>query len=125
MKKGSALAVLKEELTLAGWDNTSAFTVRETAREEARNLAWWHENTPPNESSDTKRNLAYLRAYVRISGGENLVARGIQLDRGRLWMDRSVISRLERDGFLRFVEKPADGYEPRFELTDQGRKWIG
>jgi DNA-binding PadR family transcriptional regulator len=38
-----------------------------------------------------------------------------------LWMDRSVISRLERDGYLTFVP---EGREPWFELTDEGRRYI-
>jgi hypothetical protein len=50
-----------------------------------------------------------------------LRAAGLFLERRRLWMDRSVISRLDRDGYLRFVE---DAREPWFELTEQGRRYI-
>ncbi len=39
-------------------------------------------------------------------------------------MDRSVISRLERDGYLKFIEKPDGEFEPVFELTDKGRELI-
>ena len=124
MRKGEALRTLKAELEAENWDNTSAFTVRDEAREEARKLAWWHENTPENESSNTPRNRAYLKAYLKISGRDRLQARGIRLNKGRLWMDRSVISRLERDGFLKFLEKPDGEFEPVFELTDAGRELI-
>jgi hypothetical protein len=124
LKKGEALKVLKAELEAENWDTTSAFTVRDEPREEGRQLAWWHANTPANESSETARNRAYLKAYLKISGRDRLQARGIRLDRGRLWMDRSVISRLERDGYLRFIEKPDDEHEPVFELTVAGRSLI-
>jgi hypothetical protein len=116
-----AKSILAEELAKVGWEATSAFTVQQGARPETADLDWWHENTPANESSDTKRNLAYLRAYMRI-GGDRLYAGGLFLARKRLWMDRSVVSRLERDGYLRFCG--AEKSEPWFELTDQGRSWL-
>ena len=121
MRKGEALRVLESELERQGWDNTSSFTVRDTPRDEARHLSWWHEKTPENESSETSRNKAYLSAYLRIAGRDRLQTRGIRLDRGRLWMDRSVISRLERDGYLIFIEHPTGEHEPVFEITDSGR----
>lgn len=124
MRKGEALRVLEAELKNENWDTTSAFTVRDVAREEAARLSWWHENTPANETSETPRNRAYLRAYLKISGRDRLQARGIRLHKGRLWMDRSVISRLERDGYLRFIEKPDGEFEPVFEITAAGRDLI-
>ena len=124
MRKGEALRVLEAELKAQGWNTTSAFTVRDVPREEASSLSWWHENTPANESSETSRNKAYLSAYAKIAGRDRLPARGIRLDRGRLWMDRSVISRLERDGYLRFIEMPQGEYEPAFEITEAGRELI-
>lgn len=120
-RASEARRILEEELRNANWDAASAFTVESGARPGAKALGWWHENTPLNESSDTTRNLAYLRAYSRI-GGERLYAGGLFLDRKRLWMDRSVISRLERDGYLQFCG--ADKTEPWFELTEQGHNWI-
>lgn len=121
MRKAVALAVLEEELAEADWDSSSAFTVRDGARSGTKNLEWWHEKTPENERSDTQRNLAYLRAYARI-GGERMFAGGLFLDRQRLWMDRSVISRLERDQMIAF--KGGETSEPWFELTDAGLNWI-
>jgi hypothetical protein len=50
-----------------------------------------------------------------------LHARGLFLARRRLWMDRSVISRLERDGMLAFVDHAR---EPTFVLTEAGHAWI-
>jgi hypothetical protein len=108
-------------LKRVGWDAASAFTVMEGPRPDTENLDWWHLNTPTNERSDTLRNRAYLRAYHRIATGQRLWAGGLKMSRRTLWMDRSVISRLERDGYLRFVES---GSSPFFELTDQGREWI-
>lgn len=121
LRATEARDILDEELASAGWDAASAFTIESGARPGANLLSWWHENTPANESSDTPRNLAYLRAYSRI-GGERLYAGGLFLDRKRLWMDRSVISRLERDGYLIFRGQGKS--EPWFELTEQGRNWI-
>lgn len=116
-----ARAILQLELDRVGWPALSALTIEDGARPGAAKLDWWHKRTPESESSDTKRNLAYLRAYSRI-GGERLYAGGLFLTRKRLWMDRSVISRLERDGYLKFCgeERP----EPWFELTQQGEDWI-
>ena len=121
MKKAAALQLLNSELERVGLPPPSTFTVEDQPREEAETISWWHENTPANESSETQRNLGYLRAYLRIAGRDQLTARGIQLDRGRLWMDRSVISRLARDGFLTFV---SGKFEPEFQLTEKGRFWI-
>ena len=124
MRKGEALRILKRELEAEDWDNTSAFTVRDVACEDGAELGWWSENTPQNESSNTPRNRAYLRAYLQISGRDRLQARGIRLHKGRLWMDRSVISRLERDKYLVFLKNPDGEFEPVFELTEKGRKLI-
>ncbi len=126
LRKTEAFNVLNAELAAVGHnfeggrDTASSFKVRDGARPGALRLDWWHANTPDNERSDTLRNLAYLRAYHRI-GGERMYAGGLFLDRQRLWMDRSVMSRLERDGMILF--NGADTKEPWFELTDVGRAW--
>jgi hypothetical protein len=116
-----AREVLTEELARVDWNAASAFTIEEGARPETERLDWWHSNTPENERSDTLRNLAYLRAYVRIANGQRMWAGGIKLSRRTLCMDRSVMSRLERDGYVQFVE----GRSPYFQLTELGEQWIG
>lgn len=121
MRETDARKVLKEELERVGWDSVSAFTIGDGARSGTDQLDWWHERTPENERSDTLRNLAYLRAYVRIAASPRLYAGGIFLDRRRLWMDKSVISRLERDGYLSFTD---DGREPYFEITKTGERFL-
>lgn len=115
-----AREILREELKRVGYDTISAFTIQEGARPGANELAWWHANTPDNESADTERSLGYLRAYERISGGR-MFAGGLFLERKRLWMDRSVMSRLERDGFVSFEGEGAR--EPWFALTARGCDW--
>lgn len=49
-----------------------------------------------------------------------LYAGGLLLDKKRLWLDRSVMSRCERDGYLDFEP----GRHPAFRLTDKGREWL-
>ena len=122
LKQTEAREILAEELERAGWKTTSTFTVGDGARPRTEKLSWWHENTPENESSETQRSIAYLRAYLRI-GGSKLYAGGIFLDRRRLWMDRSVISRLERDGYLAF--ECVSEREPYFTVTPQGKQLVG
>lgn len=122
MKQTAAREIITEELQRAGWETASTFTVGDGARPGTENLTWWHENTPENETSETERSIAYLRAYLRI-GGPKLYAGGLFLDRRRLWMDRSVISRLERDGYLAF-EGEGDR-EPYFSITSLGKNLIG
>lgn len=117
-----ARRIISEELARAGWDTVSTFTVEDGARPGAENLEWWHENTPANESSETFRNLAYLRAYLKIAGEAPLYACGLLLDRRRLWMDRSIMSRLERDGYLTF--EGSGKREPWFALTESGQAFI-
>ena len=119
LRKMEAKRVLDGEVAALGL-SFPAFEVRDGVRPGANDLAWWHEHTPQAERSETKYNLAHLRAYVRIAGGDVLPAGGIPLERQRLWMDRSVISRLERDGYLKF--EPA--VLSTFALTDRGRKWL-
>lgn len=124
LTKTRARAILTEELACAGWDTASTFTVEDGARPQADDLAWWHENTPSNERSDTLRNLAYLRAYVRIAEplAGRMYACGLLLDRRRLWMDRSIMSRLERDGLVCWQ---GDGTkEPWFALTESGQRAV-
>ena len=124
IRKAAAFEILERRVKEQGLSVVSARQFERAAREDAATLAWWHENTPSIETSDTVRNRAYLRAYLDIAGREQLTARGLQLEGGRLYMDRSVISRLERDGHLNFVEHREGFFEPFFELTDQGRDWV-
>lgn len=121
LKELEARTVVAEELERAGWDTASTFTVGDGARRGTAVLSWWHENTPANETSETQRSIAYLRAYLRI-GGEKLYAGGLFLERRRLWMDRSVMSRLERDGYIAFEGEGTR--EPYFVLTKKGRQLI-
>ena len=117
LRESEARRVITEELARTGWDTASTFTVREGRRPATEALAWWHANTPENEAAETSRSVAYLRAYLKI-GGPKLYAGGLFLERRRLWMDRSIISRLERDGYLRFAGEGSS--EPHFELTLAG-----
>lgn len=124
LTKIRAQEILTEELADVDWDTASNFNVKEGARPQAHDLAWWHENTPSNERSDTLRNLAYLRAYVRIAEplAGRMYACGLLLDRRRLWMDRSILSRLERDGLVCWQ---GDGTkEPWFALTEAGQRAV-
>ena len=121
LRNTQALAILTEELAKVDWPAASAFTLKDERRPGAEVEEWWHENTPDNERSDTKRNIAYLRAYYRIAAGGPLYATGVLLDRSRLWMDRSVISRLTRDGYLRFDHV---GREAVFVITEKGEALI-
>jgi hypothetical protein len=116
-----ARQIIEDELESEGWDTASTFTVEEGgARPGSAELDWWHDKTPDNETSETPRSKAYLRAYLRLSQypDNRLLAGGIPLERGRLWMDKSIISRLERDGYISFVD--TDGSEPYFLLTPEG-----
>lgn len=119
LKKLDARRVIDEELARLGLA-FAAFEVKDGPRPGANDLEWWHAHTPAGERAETKYNLAHLRAYVRIAGSEKLPAVGIPLDRQRLWMDRSVISRLQRDGYLEFT--PAS--YSMFSLTEKGRGWM-
>jgi hypothetical protein len=119
LRKTEAKKILDEEVARLGVALT-AFEVRDGSRPGANDLAWWHEHTPTAERVDTRYNLAHLRAYVRIAGGEVLPAVGIPLNRQRLWMDRSTISRLEREGYLEFKR----ALYSTFILTDKGRTWV-
>lgn len=112
-----ARAIIAEELARQDWQTASTFTVRDGARPESQTLSWWHQNTPAEETAETPRSIAYLRAYLRI-GGPRLYAGGLLLRRRRLWMDRSIMSRLERDGYVQFVGEGTR--DPYFALTPAG-----
>jgi hypothetical protein len=121
LKTYEARAIIAEELQHSGWETASSFTVEDGRRPGTEDLSWWHENTPRDETSETPRSTAYLRAYVKI-GGPRLFAGGLFLDRRRLWMDRSIISRLERDGYLAFHGEGTR--EPFFALTERGEQLV-
>ena len=119
LKKADARRIIDEEVTRLGCGFAAA-EIKDGPRPGANDLVWWHANTPATERSETRYNLAHLRAYVRIAGSDRLTAVGLPLDRQRRWMDRSVISRLERDGYLAFEP----GLYAAFVLTERGRDWL-
>ena len=122
LRKSEALAILAEELGRLGCASQLAFTIEKQKRPGSQKLAWWHENAPDNAGADLLHNLAYLRTYVRMTGGRPLPAGGLRLHKDRVWLDRAIISQLERGGFIGFE---AEGhFEPAFVVTEKGQHWI-
>ena len=120
--KSEAVAILDEELERLGATCRSEFTIEKQKRPGSQKLAWWHQDAPAPEEADTKRNLAYLRTYVRLTGGRPLPAGGLRLHKDRVWLDRAVISQLERHGLIGF--EPEGHFEPSFVVTEKGQHWI-
>ncbi|MEG8049017.1 hypothetical protein QP178_03615 [Sphingomonas aurantiaca] len=116
LKRAEAREILRDELERVGYEVVSAFQIEEGARPGSDQLDWWHHNTPANERSETLRSQAYLR----IASDQPLYAGGLLLDKKRLWLDRSVMSRCERDGYIAFEGE----LHPRFILTERGREWL-
>jgi hypothetical protein len=121
-RKEEALAFLAEELTRVGLPVEAAFTIEKQKRPGTQKLAWWHSDMPEPAADAKLRRLAYLRAYVRITGGRPLPAGGLRLHKDRVWMDKAVVSALEREGFLAF--EPTGHFEPSFIVTEKGHHWI-
>jgi hypothetical protein len=121
-RKEEALAILEEELARVESPAPASFTIEKQKRPGSQRLTWWHENLPEPDGDDPWRSLAFLRAYVRIVDGRPLPAGGLRLRKDRVWLDKAIISELERDGFLEF--EPTGHFEPSFVLTDKGRRWI-
>lgn len=122
-RKEEALAMLDEEFERVDLLTPPAFTIEKQKLPGSQKLAWWHDNNgSEGESGDSLRSLAYLRTYFRITGGRPLPAGGLRLRKDRVWMDKAVISMLERDGFLAF--EPTGHFEPSFVATEKGRHWI-
>jgi hypothetical protein len=121
-RKSEALAMLEEELGRVGCAGRAQLTIEKQKLPGSQKLAWWQAQAPASESADALRNLAYLRTYFRITGGRPLPAGGLRLHKDRVWLERSVIASLERDGFFSFA---AEGhFEPSFVVTEKGRHWI-
>ena len=116
------MAILDEELERLGATCRSEFTIEKQKRPGSQKLAWWHLDAPAPEEADTRRNLAYLRTYVRLTGGRPLPAGGLLLHKDRVWLDRTVISQLERHGLIGF--EPEGHFEPSFVVTEKGQHWI-
>lgn len=121
-RKDEALAMLDEEFARVGLVTPPAFNIQKQKLPGSQKLAWWHDNGSATEGGDWLRELAYMRTYFRITGGRPLPAGGLRLHKDRVWMDKSVISTLERDGFLAF--EPTGHFEPSFVATEKGRHWI-
>lgn len=117
--KDEALAILAEELKRLGVTAPVTFQIEKQKRPGSQKIAFWHQD---EAEGDTWHDLALLRTYYRITGGRALPAGGLRLRKGRVWMDRAAIGRLERGGMLAF--EPTGHFEPSFVLTDQGRKWL-
>jgi hypothetical protein len=121
-RKGEALAILDEEFERVGLPTPPPFRIEKQKLPGSQKLAWWHDGDSTPESESALHGIAYLRAYLRITGGRPLPAGGLRLHKDRVWMDKSIISRLERDGFLAFV--PTGHFEPSFVVTEKGRQWM-
>lgn len=121
-RKEEALAMLDEEFERVGLPTPSGLTIAKQKLPGSQKLAWWQGNGTEAESSDTLISLAWLRTYLRITGGRPLPAGGLKLHKDRVWMDKAVVRTLERDGFLAF--EPTGHFEPSFVVTEKGRHWI-
>jgi hypothetical protein len=117
-----ALAFLAEELARVGLPAEPEFRIEKQKQPGSQRLSWWHDKTPDLPSTQMPRSLATLRTYVRITGGRPLPAGGLRLHKDRVWMDKAIISRLERDGILAF--EPTGHFEPSFVVTEKGQHWI-
>ncbi|MGZ8284552.1 MAG: hypothetical protein ACXW27_12830 [Allosphingosinicella sp.] len=116
-----AKAVLREEIAKFASRIDFMMDIKRGPRTDAAAITWWRKDFVDNESAATDRNIAFLRAYRRIAGGERLWAQGLPLaDRGSVYMDRSVMRRLERDGYVQWF----DGKDPYFSLTPIGEELI-
>lgn len=121
-RKGEALAMLDEEFERVGLATPASFAIEKQKLPGSQKLAWWHGKGSEDEGCDSLSALAYLRTYCRITGGRPLPAGGLKLHKDRVWMDKTVVSMLERDGFLAF--EPTGHFEPSFVVTEKGRQWI-
>jgi hypothetical protein len=127
-RKGEALAILDEEFARVDLPTPPAFTIEKQKLPGSQKLAWWHadaaapDSGPEQDGAGTLRSLAYLRTYFRITGGRPLPAGGLRLHKDRVWMDKAVVGRLERDGILAF--EPTGHFEPSFVVTEKGRQWM-
>ncbi|MCW1430987.1 hypothetical protein [Novosphingobium sp. JCM 18896] len=120
--KGEALAMLDEEFARVDLPTPAGLHIEKQKRPGSQKLAWWHGDPDAIDAVETLASLAWLRTWLRITGGRALPAGGLRLHKDRVWLDRAIIGRLERDGILAF--EPTGHFEPSFVLTDQGREWL-
>ena len=121
-RKGEALAILDEEFARVDLPTPPAFTIEKQKLPGSQKLAWWQAAAAEADGENALRSLAYLRTYFRITGGRPLPAGGLRLHKDRVWMDKAIVSRLERDGILAF--EPTGHFEPSFVVTEKGRQWM-
>jgi len=111
---------LKAHIAALQADCEPIITVNHGPRAEARAIDWWYDGNVEEEGRITSRTIAYLRTYLDAAGQPKLYAAGIPLARGRLWMDKYVVRRLHKDGYLAFHQ----GMEPFFTPTEQAEALI-
>ncbi|MFT4027547.1 MAG: hypothetical protein QM676_12205 [Novosphingobium sp.] len=121
-RRDEALGIVAEELKRVGAPAPLPFQVEKQKRPGSGKLAWWHGGAAEERADAALLGRAYLHAYVRITGGRPLPAGGLKLHKDRVWLDRGVMSWLEREGFVAF--EATGHFEPSFVLTDKGRDWI-
>ena len=121
-RRDEALGIVAEELKRVGSPGPLPFQVEKQKRPGSGKLTWWHDGAAEDGPDAALLGRAYLRAYVRITGGRPLPAGGLKLHKDRVWLDRGVLGWLEREGFVAF--EPTGHFEPSFVLTDKGRDWI-
>ena len=120
LRTHQAIAILVEEIEAVGGSYEPNLTRTDGPRVEANDLAWWYSGNVEEEGSITPRTLALVRAYLRIAGDAPMYAQGLLLFQGRVHMDKYVVRRLHKDGYLSFVEAPY----AYFELTPLGKELV-
>lgn len=99
MNNHRAWTVLKEWCERIDGKPPSSCKLEKRPRFEADRLAWWYES-PAAHSPDTPRTLAYLAAYLELSG-PHIPMRGIHFClSGYLHLDRAVMRALHAGGYV-------------------------
>ena len=114
--------MLDEEFARVDLPTPAGLPIEKQKRPGSQKLAWWQADAEAADAVETMTSLAWLRTWLRITGGRALPAGGLRLHKDRVWLDRAIVGRLERDGILAF--EPTGHFEPSFVLTDQGREWL-
>ena len=116
------MAILDEEFARVDLPTPAGLPIEKQKRPGSQKLTWWHAEADAADAVETMTSLAWLRTWLRITGGRALPAGGLRLHKDRVWLDRAIVGRLERDGILAF--EPTGHFEPSFVLTDAGREWL-
>lgn len=92
--------ILSNCLKIDGKPNSSNKTVKKQPNTEALDRNWWYAGSSDRDKPPGTRGIALFLSYLQISD-DHIPMDGLVLSDGYIWLDRAVMRRLDKFGYIR------------------------